>query len=51
MTGHLAYIGLGSNLQGPQQQLQRAFADLDGLPGTRLHGKVLAVSQCAAGLS
>jgi 2-amino-4-hydroxy-6-hydroxymethyldihydropteridine diphosphokinase len=33
---HIAYIGLGSNLESPVSQLQRAFADLDGLPGTRL---------------
>ena len=33
---HIAYIGLGSNLDEPHSQLGRAFADLDGLPGTRL---------------
>lgn len=33
---HLAFIGLGSNLEDPRSQLQRAFADLDQLPGTRL---------------
>lgn len=33
---HTAFIGLGSNLEDPSSQLQRAFADLDGLPGTRL---------------
>jgi 2-amino-4-hydroxy-6-hydroxymethyldihydropteridine diphosphokinase len=36
MMAHVAYIGMGSNLQDPHRQLQRAFADLDGLPGTRL---------------
>jgi 2-amino-4-hydroxy-6-hydroxymethyldihydropteridine diphosphokinase len=34
--GHIAFIGLGSNLEDPLSQLQRAFADLEGLPGTRL---------------
>jgi 2-amino-4-hydroxy-6-hydroxymethyldihydropteridine diphosphokinase len=33
---HIAYIGLGSNLEDPVSQLRRAFADLDGLPDTRL---------------
>ena len=33
---HIAFIGLGSNLEDPRSQLQRAFAELDGLPGTRL---------------
>ncbi len=33
---HTAFIGLGSNLEDPCSQLQRAFADLDSLPGTRL---------------
>lgn len=36
MIAHVAYIGMGSNLQDPQRQLQRAFDDLGGLPGTRL---------------
>ena len=30
-----AYIGLGSNLDGPRYQLIRAFRELDRLPGTR----------------
>jgi 2-amino-4-hydroxy-6-hydroxymethyldihydropteridine diphosphokinase len=34
--GHIAFIGLGSNLEDPHNQLQRAFVDLEGLPGTRL---------------
>jgi 2-amino-4-hydroxy-6-hydroxymethyldihydropteridine diphosphokinase len=33
---HTAFVGLGSNLEEPCSQLQRAFADLDALPGTRL---------------
>ncbi len=33
---HIAFIGLGSNLEDPHSQLQRAFADLDELPQTRL---------------
>jgi 2-amino-4-hydroxy-6-hydroxymethyldihydropteridine diphosphokinase len=33
---HIAFIGLGSNLEDPHSQLQRAFAALDKLPGTRL---------------
>ena len=33
---HTAFIGLGSNLEDPGGQLQRAFADLDALPDTRL---------------
>jgi len=33
---HIAFVGLGSNLEEPCSQLQRAFADLDKLPGTRL---------------
>jgi 2-amino-4-hydroxy-6-hydroxymethyldihydropteridine diphosphokinase len=33
---HIAFIGLGSNLEDPSSQLQHAFAELDGLPQTRL---------------
>ena len=33
---HIAFIGLGSNLENPRSQLQRAFAALGELPGTRL---------------
>jgi 2-amino-4-hydroxy-6-hydroxymethyldihydropteridine diphosphokinase len=36
MTEHIAYVGLGSNLEDPHSQLQRAFVALDKLPGTRL---------------
>jgi len=32
----VAYVGLGSNLADPQQQVRRALATLDRLPGTRL---------------
>jgi len=35
----IAFIGLGSNLDDPRGQLQRAFADLEGLPDTRLIGR------------
>ncbi len=31
-----AYIGLGSNLEGPRQQVERAFAALAGLPESLL---------------
>ncbi|SDL85097.1 2-amino-4-hydroxy-6-hydroxymethyldihydropteridinediphosphokinase [Modicisalibacter muralis] len=33
---HRAYIGLGSNLDGPQRRIEQALAALDGLPLTRL---------------
>lgn len=33
---HIAFIGLGSNLDEPHKQLQRAFAELDRLQDTRL---------------
>lgn len=33
---HSAFIGLGSNLEDPHSQLQRAFAEIDRLPDTRL---------------
>lgn len=33
---HIAFIGLGSNLEDPRSQLLRAFAELDELPDTRL---------------
>ncbi|MGA9665919.1 MAG: 2-amino-4-hydroxy-6-hydroxymethyldihydropteridine diphosphokinase [Gallionella sp.] len=36
MIGHVAFIGLGSNLEHPHRQLQQAFVDLEGLPDTRL---------------
>jgi 2-amino-4-hydroxy-6-hydroxymethyldihydropteridine diphosphokinase len=36
MHEHIAFIGLGSNLEDPSSQLQRAFVDLEGLPDTRL---------------
>ncbi len=34
--GVVAYIGLGSNLDGPRAQLQRAFGELAELPHTQL---------------
>jgi len=36
VTPHLAFIGLGSNLENPRSQLLRAFTALGELPGTRL---------------
>ena len=36
MTQHVCFIGLGSNLGESCDQLRRALADLDRLPGTRL---------------
>jgi 2-amino-4-hydroxy-6-hydroxymethyldihydropteridine diphosphokinase len=36
MSEHIAYIGLGSNLENPLDQLRRAFADIDKLPDTRM---------------
>lgn len=32
----MAYIGLGSNLEDPLAQVERAFVELDALPQTRL---------------
>jgi 2-amino-4-hydroxy-6-hydroxymethyldihydropteridine diphosphokinase len=34
-----AYIALGSNLDGPQARVERAFAALDALPQTRLRAR------------
>lgn len=39
-TGEIAYIGLGSNLEGPRQQLRQALDSLAKTP----HSKMLAVS-------
>jgi len=36
MSEHIAYIGLGSNLEEPRSQLQRALVAIGELPGTRL---------------
>ena len=36
---HIAFIGLGSNLDDPPGQLQRAFAAIGKLPGTKLLAK------------
>ena len=33
---HVAYVGLGSNLDDPEQQIEKALAALDRLPLTRL---------------
>ena len=35
----LAWIGLGSNLDEPREQLERAFEELDAIPDTRLLGR------------
>lgn len=35
-TAHVAFVGLGSNLQDPAAQLQRTIAALGRLPGTQL---------------
>ncbi len=35
-TAHTVFIGLGSNLDDPQNQVLRALQALDGLPHTRL---------------
>jgi 2-amino-4-hydroxy-6-hydroxymethyldihydropteridine diphosphokinase len=32
----IAFVGIGSNLEEPTQQVTRAFAELDGLPHSRL---------------
>jgi 2-amino-4-hydroxy-6-hydroxymethyldihydropteridine diphosphokinase len=32
----IAYIGLGSNLEAPRRQITQAFAELEGIPRTRL---------------
>lgn len=36
MTGHVSFIGLGSNLGESREQLRLALADIGQLPGTRL---------------
>jgi 2-amino-4-hydroxy-6-hydroxymethyldihydropteridine diphosphokinase len=36
---HIAFIGLGSNLEDPLGQLQQAFVDLEGLPDTHLQAR------------
>ncbi len=36
MTKHIAFVGLGSNLEDPRSQLLRALAELGELPDTRL---------------
>lgn len=32
----IAYVGLGSNLDEPRRQIEAAFAELDGMPHTRV---------------
>ena len=46
---HIAFIGLGSNLEDPRSQLQLAFADLGRLPGTRLLGQSSLYSSAPIG--
>ena len=36
MSRRIAYVGLGSNLEAPREQVLRALSELDRLPGTRL---------------
>ncbi|MBI5658976.1 MAG: 2-amino-4-hydroxy-6-hydroxymethyldihydropteridine diphosphokinase [Nitrosomonadales bacterium] len=36
MAGHIAFVGLGSNLSGPRQQVWQALRALGSLPRTRL---------------
>ena len=35
----IAYVGLGSNLDGPQNQVEQALLELDRLPHSRLVGR------------
>lgn len=35
-AAHLAYVALGANLAGPEEQVRRALVELDQLPGSRL---------------
>ena len=46
-----AYIGLGSNLQEPAQQLRRALAALRDLPESRLERVSAAYSSSPVGPS
>jgi 2-amino-4-hydroxy-6-hydroxymethyldihydropteridine diphosphokinase len=36
MTGQIAFVGLGSNLDGPREQVLRALQALSNLPDTRV---------------
>lgn len=36
MSGHIAFIGLGSNLSGPRRQILQALQALSGLPHTQV---------------
>jgi 2-amino-4-hydroxy-6-hydroxymethyldihydropteridine diphosphokinase len=35
----LAYVGIGSNLNGPRGQVEAALRELDAIPGSRLVGR------------
>ena len=43
---HRTYIGLGSNLADPQQQLRSALDALAQLPGTQLAGVSAFYTSC-----
>jgi 2-amino-4-hydroxy-6-hydroxymethyldihydropteridine diphosphokinase len=38
-VSHVAFIGIGSNLDGPQARVRAAFDALDALPQTRVTGR------------
>jgi len=38
-VSHVAFIGIGSNLDGPLARVRRAFDTLDALPRTRVTGR------------
>jgi len=38
-VSHVAFIGIGSNLDGPQARVRHAFDALDALPQTRVTGR------------
>ena len=35
-AAHLAYVAIGANLAGPEEQARRALVELDQLPGSRI---------------
>ncbi|HWV15078.1 MAG TPA: 2-amino-4-hydroxy-6-hydroxymethyldihydropteridine diphosphokinase [Cellvibrio sp.] len=45
----LAYIGLGSNLDNPRQQIERAFVELDAIADSRLIARSALYSSKAVG--
>lgn len=51
MSEHIAYIGLGSNLQNPLNQLRSAFAAIDQLPETQLLARSSLYRSSPIGLS